>query len=105
MKITRKRAELTIRKVTGFSESGEPICEEKMYTVYMRNKEPEQVEIERAVRREYGVAAVAGFVSRWTAYDVCYDIPEEELAKYEVIANVNGNENGRKRGYENGRKK
>ena len=56
----------------------------------MRNKEPEQVEIERAVRREYGAAAVAGFVSRWTAYDVCYDIPDEELAKYEV--SVNGND-------------
>lgn len=90
MKITRKRAELTVRKVNGFSESGEPICEEKTYTVYMRNKEPEQVEIERAVRREYGMAAVAGFVTRWTAYDVCYDIPDEELAKYEV--NVNGND-------------
>lgn len=90
MKITRKRAELTVRKVTGFSELGEPICEEKTYTVYMRNKEPEQVEVERAVRREYGAAAVAGFVSRWTAYDVCYDIPDEELAKFEV--SVNGND-------------
>ena len=90
MKITRKRSELTVRKVTGFSESGEPICKEKTYTVYMRNKEPEQVEIERAVRREYGTAAVAGFVTRCTAYNVCYDIPEEELAKYEV--NVNGND-------------
>ena len=90
MKITRKRAELTVRKVAGFSESGEPICEEKTYTVYMRNKEPEQVEIERTVRREYGTAAVAGFVTRWTAYDVCYDIPDEELAKYEVP--VNGND-------------
>lgn len=89
MKITRKRAELTVRKVTGFSESGEPICEESMYVVYIRNKEPEQVEIERAVRREYGAAAVAGFVSRWTAYDVCYDIPDEELAKYEVSVNEN----------------
>lgn len=90
MKITRKRAELTVRKVTGFSEQGEPICEEKTYTVYMCNKEPEQVEIERAVRREYGTAAVAGFVSRCTEYDVCYDISEDELAKYEV--NVNGND-------------
>ena len=90
MKITRKRAELTVRKVTGFSELGEPICEEKTYTVHMRNKEPEQVEIESAVRRAYGTAAVAGFVTMCTAYDVCYDIPEEELAKYEV--NVNGND-------------
>lgn len=90
MKITRKRAELTVRKVSGFSDSGEPICEEKTYVVYVRNKEPEQVEIERTVRREYGAAAVAGFVTRWTSYDVCYDIPEEELAKYEV--NVNGND-------------
>ena len=90
MKITRKKAELTVRKVTGFGESGEPICEEKTYVVYMRNKEPEQFEVERAVRREYGAAAVAGFVTRWTAYDVCYDIPEEDLAKYEV--NVNGND-------------
>lgn len=90
MKITRKRAELTIRKVTGFGESGEPICEESTYVVYVRNKEPEQVEIERAVRRKYGTAAVAGFVTRWTAYDVCYDIPDEELAKYEV--SVNGND-------------
>lgn len=90
MKITRKRAELTVRKVTGFSESGEPICEESTYIVHMRNKEPEQIDIEAAVRRTYGAAAVAGFVTRWTAYDVCYDIPEEELAKYEV--NVNGND-------------
>lgn len=90
MKITRKRAELTVRKVIGFRESGEPICEEKTYVTYVRNKEPEQVDIERAVRREYGPAAVAGFVTRWTAYDVCYDIPDEELAKYEV--SVNGND-------------
>lgn len=90
MKITRKRAELTVSKVTGFSESGEPICEEKTYVVHVRNKDPEQVEIERAVCRKYGAAAVAGFVSRCTAYDVCYDIPEEELAKYEV--SVNGND-------------
>lgn len=96
MKISRKRAELTVRKVTGFSESGEPICEEKTYTVYMRNKEPEQVDIERAVRREYGTAAVAGFVTLWKAYDVCYDIPDEELAKYEEPVkfelSVNGND-------------
>ena len=84
MKITRKRAELTVRKVKEFSERGDPICEENTYVVYIRSKEPEQVEIERAVRREYGSAAVAGFVSRCTAYDVCYDIPDEELAKYEV---------------------
>lgn len=90
MRITRKRAELTVRKVRGFSESGEPICEESTYVVYVRNKEPDQVEIERAVRREYGAAAVAGFVTRCTAYDVCYNIPEEELVKYEV--NVNGND-------------
>lgn len=90
MKITRKRAELTVRKVTGFSESGEPICAEGTYVVYLRNKEPSQVDVERAARREYGAAAVAGFVTRWTAYDVCYDIPEGELVKYEV--NVNGND-------------
>lgn len=90
MKITRKRAELTVVKVTEFSELGDPICEESTYVVYIRKKEPEQVDIESAVRREYGAAAVAGFVSRWTAYDVCYDIPDEELAKYEV--SVNGND-------------
>ena len=90
MKITRKRAELTERKVTGFSESVERIGEESTYIVHMRNKEPEQIDIEAAVRRIYGAAAVAGFVTRWTAYDVRYDIPEEELAKYEV--NVNGND-------------
>lgn len=90
MKITRKKSELTVRKVTGFGESGEPICEESTYIVYTRHKEPKQIDIEAAVRRTYGAAAVAGFVTRWTAYDVCYDIPEEDLAKYEV--NVNGND-------------